>query len=473
MSDDESEQVKNRKRTDIEYELNDIQLIRLSASSSQPSMKKQKNTISNFTIRNLTKKEQPKFEQLLLRMTVSNGFSFQWVNNEATREFFSFLNPNLKLPGRNALSNRILLAETSNLIKLQNEKLQNDKIGVTLAFDGWKNVLKQHIFGCLFITSYGEILIWKSSNISSERERIIDIIPKVEELIKESQEIEVTLNAIVSDSAPAYAGLRRRLRLKYPNISFLPCFAHQLQLAICDIFKESNHLKQASKKALIVAAYFKHSNNSFFIGKLRDIQMELYLKYYTIIIPGETRWNSHFFCYKSLLRSKNALRNLAIRYEQPETNVHSNEIYMNMEICKILQDTDWWNMITILTNILEPYCKILNKLQCDKSQLFEILHAMGYLVKFWQEYIDQELGEKMINQNFRQKKYPFDDATYEQFDKDVLRFWQYCAQDSKELGAVALKIFGICINTASVERMWSSMGFLHSIRRNRLKVNII
>ncbi|RHZ56113.1 hypothetical protein Glove_406g120 [Diversispora epigaea] len=78
MSDDESEQVKNRKRTDIEYELNDIQLIRLSASSSQPSMKKQKNTISNFTIRNLTKKEQPKFEQLLLRMTVSNGFSFQW-----------------------------------------------------------------------------------------------------------------------------------------------------------------------------------------------------------------------------------------------------------------------------------------------------------------------------------------------------------------------------------------------------------
>lgn len=157
-------------------------------------------------------------------MTVSNGFSFQWVDNETTREFFAFLNPNLKLPGRHSLSNRILLTEVSNLIKSQNEKLRNDKIGVTLAFDGWKNVLKQHMFGCLFITSYGEILIWKSSDISSERERIVDIIPKVEELIKESREIEVTLNAIVSDSAPAYAGLRYIILIYYYYYKYILIF---------------------------------------------------------------------------------------------------------------------------------------------------------------------------------------------------------------------------------------------------------
>ncbi|PKY51970.1 hypothetical protein RhiirA4_469313 [Rhizophagus irregularis] len=37
-----------------------------------------------------------------------------------------------------------------------------------------------------------------------------------------------------------------------------------------------------------------------------------------------------------------------------------------------------------------------------------------------------------------------------------------------ELDAVALKIFGICVNAASVERMWSSMGFLHTVLHNRL-----
>ncbi|RIA96856.1 hypothetical protein C1645_814904 [Glomus cerebriforme] len=38
-----------------------------------------------------------------------------------------------------------------------------------------------------------------------------------------------------------------------------------------------------------------------------------------------------------------------------------------------------------------------------------------------------------------------------------------------ELGFVATKIFSICVNSASVERLFSSMGFLHTFRRNKLK----
>jgi hypothetical protein len=75
-----------------------------------------------------------------------------------------------------------------------------------------------------------------------------------------------------------------------------------------DIFKESSALKIASSKAIMVAAYFKNANNSYFISKLRDIQKELYNKCYSIVIPKETRWNSHYYCFKSLVRSKQALR---------------------------------------------------------------------------------------------------------------------------------------------------------------------
>ncbi len=140
--------------------------------------------MGNILVRTPTKKKQPILDRLLLRVTVSNGFPFQWIENQATLELFEFLNPNLILPGRKSLSNRILENETKNLDSLRDEKLSNDKIGVTLAFDGWKNVLNQHIFGALFITSSGEILIWKALDISSERERMIEIIPKIEDLIK-------------------------------------------------------------------------------------------------------------------------------------------------------------------------------------------------------------------------------------------------------------------------------------------------
>jgi len=172
------------------------------------SIHSKKNSIESSLIRKLNKKETPKFERLLLRMSVANGFPFQWVNHPATIEFFEFLNPSLVLPKRKALSNRILNRETNDLNKLRDEKLINDQIGVVLAFDGWKNILNQHIFGSLFITSSGEILIWDASDISNERERLIEVMPKIKELIQEISGLNIKLNAIVSDSAPAYAAAR-------------------------------------------------------------------------------------------------------------------------------------------------------------------------------------------------------------------------------------------------------------------------
>ena len=88
----------------------------------------------------------------------------------------------------------------------------------------------------------------------------------------------------------------------------MPCFAHQCNLAVGKIFKESSIYANASANAIKLVAYFNHPNNAYFIGKLRDIQKELYSKYYAIIQPGDTRWNSYYDCYKSLIRTKQALR---------------------------------------------------------------------------------------------------------------------------------------------------------------------
>ena len=194
-------------------------------------------------------------------------------------------------------------------------------------------------------------------------------------------------------------------------------------------------------------------------------------------------------------------------------------------------------MIETLQDMLLPYCGILNKLQSDKARLFEVLHALGYFIQYWNQFSDTELGEKMIDrlekrwnqweqpllllsfmlhpkyrltyfntgvdnlsfttfgryltyyykawfrkrptrllldfEDYRHKVVPFDDETFNQFGDDVFKFWRYVEGDYKELAKVALKIFGICVNAASVERMWSSMGFLHTNRRNRLTVSLI
>jgi hypothetical protein len=88
----------------------------------------------------------------------------------------------------------------------------------------------------------------------------------------------------------------------------LPCFAHQINLCVGDIFKALPDFKLTSDQALKLAAYFKNANHKYFIGQLRNIQKEIYGKYIQLAIPEDTRWNSYLNCCQSLISTKEALR---------------------------------------------------------------------------------------------------------------------------------------------------------------------
>uniref|UniRef100_U9U8D7 Uncharacterized protein n=1 Tax=Rhizophagus irregularis (strain DAOM 181602 / DAOM 197198 / MUCL 43194) TaxID=747089 RepID=U9U8D7_RHIID len=143
-------------------------------------------SISKFAVRDLNKSEIPKFHDLLIRMTVSNGWSFQWVNNPSTHAFFHWLNPKLKLPDRKQLAGPILDQAIKGIEQLRKEKLNqvHEQAGITLSFDGWKNIVNQELLGIMIILPSGETLIWKAVDISDQRGRAIDVIPKIERNIK-------------------------------------------------------------------------------------------------------------------------------------------------------------------------------------------------------------------------------------------------------------------------------------------------
>lgn len=69
---------------------------------------------------------------------------------------------------------------------------------------------------------------------------------------------------------------------------------------------------------------------------------------------------------------------------------------------------------------------------------------------------------------YQRKEFPFDYETYNQFKENIVDFWDSAKGLAPELSRLALQLFGICINSASVERLWSTMGFLHTKCQNRL-----
>jgi hypothetical protein len=200
-------------------------------------------------------------------------------------------------------------------------------------------------------------------------------------------------------------------------------------------------------------------------------------------------------------------------------------------------DNNFWALLTKLEELLIPYCHILNILQTDKARLYQVLHGFAYLIQFWKKYADDNLANRIIIRlqqrwdsweqpllilswllhplyktnyflasskinylhmgkwliyyykvwtgnepqsiltefdNFSQgKNYPFNNETISQFNGNIHKYWCWVREAYPEIGTIGARIFGICINAASVERLWSSMGFYHTKSRNKLKVKNI
>ena len=164
--------------------------------------------ITNYMSRPLTKRDKPYFETLLLRMQVSNGLPFTFFENQETKDVFAFIAPALKLPSRKRMSNRILPHATKILNQSIMTTAQDDKIGVTAACDGWTNIKQEHLFGVVFITSTGEVLIWGAKDISDERSKTENVIDHIKNIMKDAENKKIKINCFVSDSAGEYAAAR-------------------------------------------------------------------------------------------------------------------------------------------------------------------------------------------------------------------------------------------------------------------------
>ena len=187
--------------------------------------------------------------------------------------------------------------------------------------------------------------------------------------------------------------------------------------------------------------------------------------------------------------------------------------------------------------MLYPLCGFLNKLQKDTARLYEVLHCFGYTIKILGGHQNFEFGSRMITRiesrwkeweqpllilsfalhlvyklskfrssardltwthisqwlkyyyeawfgsrsrsilselvRYKRSEDPYDMDSFNQFNGNLVDFWDSTNGIGPELARVAVRIYGICVNSASVERLWSSMGYLHTNRRNRLEVIFI
>ncbi|CAG8827262.1 304_t:CDS:2, partial [Cetraspora pellucida] len=161
---------------------------------------------------------------------------------------------------------------------------------------------------------------------------------------------------------------------------------------------------------------------------------------------------------------------LAIKFKPPfsETCRCIGDNYIHYEIYEIIETNNFWDQIKDLVKILTSYCK-MSQFRATATNISYSTFG-NWLNYYYRAWAGQE--PKCILRefnNFHLKNSPFNDKTYQQFeDEDALSYWCYVKNATNELGLVAYRIFDICVNAASVERLWSCMDFIQTKRRNRL-----
>ncbi|CAG8634667.1 19903_t:CDS:2 [Gigaspora margarita] len=201
----------------------------LQLDDEEVSSKIESKKIDQFLARTPTFLEQAQFEDQILNITITDGWSFHWVEDKCVIAHYRWLNSHLVLPNRKQLAGRILKSATdTNRSYIQN-KAHNDSHGIMIAFDRWKNVTNQ------------EILDDEVEETNEENEQTIsvvnwnEIVQQWTAMISEEEEIDLTIgednvDRIVNDTEhPAINNVAKwKLETLFKDDVPVPAFIYDL-----------------------------------------------------------------------------------------------------------------------------------------------------------------------------------------------------------------------------------------------------
>ncbi|CAG8813584.1 27945_t:CDS:2 [Gigaspora margarita] len=316
---------------------------------------------SSSTSSFFTNADQKELESLLARGFYSAGISFNILENDDIKAFFSRALPYFKLPTRYSLSNSLLTKEYSDLNTVINYLL-NETQFLCLVTDGWSNIRKDSIINFMITTP--KPLFYKSVHTKEDQHTAQNIAEGIDKVM---QELGVDkFVAVVTDNAPNMKAAWRILKNQYPTKVFLGCWAHGINLWIKDILKLDwpKNVLETSKE---IINYFR--NHNIPLAALRRLQIEKYGHIISLVQTVDTRWGSAFYCMDHLLQTKNAIRSLLIE--------ESIGISPNIKI-HLMNDLFWQNL-KYLRNFLEPFVKFIHELEGDVPLLSAVFLKLRQL----------------------------------------------------------------------------------------------
>jgi len=110
----------------------------------------------------------------------------------------------------------------------------------------------------------------------------------------------------------------------------------------------------------------------------------------------------------------------------------------------------WEQLLLLLSLVLQPQYRL--SLFNDNILNLSYTHFgqwINYYYQVWFGVIPQHILREYLS--YQRKVYPFDMQTFNQLGGDIIDFWDLAKGQALELSHFALHLYGICVNSTSVE----------------------
>lgn len=328
------------------------------------------------------------------------------------------------------------------------------------------------------------------------------------------------VGAIITDNAGQCGRARRILALRWPQIIFMFCFAHDINNLVKAVLK-STFRDVASQAAAAVNCL--NSSSSKWLKRARQLMKNFYGRRLGLRSLCETRWNSMQGCFASLLRVQSSLQMLHRQY-RGDADFPSNLL--------VLGDPVFWGELRNAEAVIAPLSYASHRLQRDENTVGDVVVSyrdiyhgfrqgtvrQGDLVKCvearWLQceqplfmlgyalhpvyadasralpntkvsgidrlpkiavYYYRRLFQTEDISNIRMDMFAWMEGTFtrtkaSEFVGSPCAYWRYLAMEKHDslLPRLAMVVLSLAVNTATCERLFSELGMIHTAKRNRL-----
>ncbi|XP_058799068.1 E3 SUMO-protein ligase ZBED1-like [Phymastichus coffea] len=233
------------------------------------------------------------------KLIATNLLPISLVSTSGFRDFMDVLEPGYKVPCEKTILRRLECYFEEVKLKIKKDLSKAQKVSLTTdewssrAQNSYLSVEAQYLDeNCKMhhATLCNEVLFARPTalNISNELKTVI-----------KDWDLENKVEAIVHDSASAIIAACNLL----PEIPYsVKCNAHLLQLVVHDCFAAVPDYESLTSKGQAVVSHFRRSNIASNSLAQRQIQMDM--KKEKLIQSCNTRWDSKYFMFESLVQNK-------------------------------------------------------------------------------------------------------------------------------------------------------------------------